>query len=115
MSKLIEGNGWGADADYYHNGMPMVATQPPHSNPISDAMEYLDGKVKGFQPPIDPEDVRRLTQGMKRENWKAPGMCSSIEDLAVAYLEEWKTAMFGEFQRIGIGDQSIRGLVRRGC
>jgi hypothetical protein len=108
-----EGNGWGADADYYHNRIPIVATNPPHSNPIADAMEYLDGKVKGFQPPMDQDDVIRLTRGMKREHWQAP-MNTRPEERIMAFLRHFGSAWLEDLERLGASESMLRRLIAFG-
>jgi hypothetical protein len=75
------------------------------STPESDCMAYMKHKI-GSSPFPDPECIRAMTQGMKREHWQKP-LGAGIQDTVAAYLAEYGDLNGSELLRFGISPSQV--------
>ena len=92
-------------------GLEMI--EHPEIHCVKAAKWMLDRHSRGLAADIDPEEIRSLTQGMKRQHWQ-PNTRLNSEQNVIAYLKEYQSMFPSELEDRGIHRNLIVSMAERG-
>lgn len=85
-------------------------------NPEQHCIAFLKAQERKWHERFpDPEEIRALTQGMKRENWQIPAHIHhhDFDGIVFAYLEEFGNFRLRELKRFGLNASEMRSIRAR--